>query len=288
MTPHYGSYDDLRFQRDSATPRDLRRRSMPRPRLTTIPSPMSWAARQAACKRLSGCTSFPHRDDTVHKHARQLHAVMRNRCVEYGAHLGHGELRRHRHHRTEVHLRVAKREIAVAVGRVGANQGGITPDCLLQNVLATIEAAHLPATCEFGAEADGRIESRDAGTPSADAFGKGALRHALQIDLARHPQPLERRGLRVVAACGRAHDLAHETGFDQFVRERVAMRGRIDDQSQILRTTIAQGPDQRVGKAGAAEARNENRCSIRNISESRRSRIYTLVDWHAAASPSDI
>src|SRR5262245_22213029 len=101
---------------------------------------------------------------------------MRNRCVEYGAHLGHGELRRHRHHRTKVYLRVAKREIAVAVGRVGANQGEITLDRLLQNVLAAIEATHLLAPCELGAEADGRIESRDAGPPSADAFRKGALR----------------------------------------------------------------------------------------------------------------
>src|SRR5712671_2735851 len=213
---------------------------------------------------------------------------MRSRCVEYGAHLDHGELRRRCHHWTEVDLRVTKREIAAAVGRVGANQGEITLDRLLQNVLATIEAAHLLATCELGAEADGRIESRDAGTAGADAFGKGALRDALQIDLARHPQSLERRGLRVVAARGRAHDLAHQTGFDQFVRERIAMRGRIDDQSQILRATIAQGPDQRVGKAGAAEAGNENRCSIRNIRKSIRSRIYTLVDWHAAASPLDI
>src|SRR5215471_11559904 len=183
---------------------------------------------------------------------------MRNRCVEYGAHLGYGELRRHRHHWTEVYLRVAKREIAVAVGRVGANQREITFDRLLQNVLATIEAAHLLATCELGAEADGRIERRDAGPSGADAFGKGALRHAFQIDLARYPQSLERRRLRVVAARGGANDLAHETGFDEFVRERVAMRGRIDDQSQILRATIAQGPDQHVGKAGAAEARNQN------------------------------
>src|SRR5262249_45723394 len=154
---------------------------------------------------------------------------MRNRFVEDAAHLGHGELRRHRHYWTEVYLRVAKREIAVAVGRVGANQCEITFDRLLQDVLATIKAAHLLATCELGAEADGRIESRDAGTPGADAFGKGALWHALQIDLVRHPKSLERRGLRVVAACGRANDLAHETGLDQFVRERVPMRGRIDD-----------------------------------------------------------
>src|SRR6266851_1986596 len=149
---------------------------------------------------------------------------MRNRCVEYGAHLGHGELRRGRHHWTEVHLRVAKREIAEAVGRVAANQGEIALDRLLQYVLATIEAAHLLAMCELGAEADGRIKSRDAGTPGADALRKGALRHALQIDLARHPQSLEWRGLRVVAACGRAHDLANETGFDQFMRQRIAMR----------------------------------------------------------------
>src|SRR5215467_7247871 len=126
---------------------------------------------------------------------------MRNRCVEDGAYFGHGELRRHRHHRTEVYLRVAKREIAVAVGRVGANQGEITFNRLLQNMLATIEAAHLLATYELGAKADVRVESRDAGTPSADAFRKGALRHALQIDLARYPESLERRGLRVVAAC---------------------------------------------------------------------------------------
>src|SRR5260370_17673100 len=156
---------------------------------------------------------------------------MRNRCVEHGAGLGHGELRRHRHHWTEVYLRVAEREIAVAVGRVGANQGEITFDRLLQDVLAAIEAAHLLATCELGTEADGRIESRDAGTPSADAFGKGALRHALQVDLARHPQSLERRGLGVVPACTRAPDLAPHTRFDPLARYRVAMPGRIDDHS---------------------------------------------------------
>src|SRR5712671_8200234 len=88
---------------------------------------------------------------------------MRSRCVEYGAHLDHGELRRRCHHWTEVDLRVTKREIAAAVGRVGANQGEITLDRLLQNVLATIEAAHLLAACELGAE---RIRAGGAGIPA--------------------------------------------------------------------------------------------------------------------------
>jgi hypothetical protein len=88
-----------------------------------------------------------------------------------------------------------------------------------------------------------------------------------------------------VAACGRAHDFANETGFDQFMRQRIAMRSRIDDQSQILCAAIAQGPDQHVGKAGTAEAGNENRCSIRNIRECLGSGIDTLIDWHAAVSP---
>jgi hypothetical protein len=34
-------------------------------------------------------------------------------------------------------------------------------------------------------------------------------------------------------------DLANETGFDQFVRQQIAMRSRIDDRSQSLRATIA-------------------------------------------------
>ena len=143
---------------------------------------------------------------------------MRDRLVEHGAHLRHGELRGRRHHRAEVHLRVAKGEIAVPVGHVGAHEREVALDGLLEHVLATIEAAHLLAARQLGAETDGRIESRDAGAAGADALGKGALRHAFELDLAVHPKALEGRGLLGLAPRGRAHHLAHEAGLDQLMR----------------------------------------------------------------------
>ena len=179
------------------------------------------------------------------------------------AHLRDRELRGGRHHGPEIHLRVAEDEIAGAVGGVGAHQREVAGDRLLEHVVALAEAAHLLALGQLGAEADRRVERRDAGAARADALGERALRHHLELDLAGHPARLERRGLLVVPARRRADHLAHRSVGDQLMGQRIAVRRRVDHQREVFRSAFAQSANELVGKARAAEARDEDRRAVR-------------------------
>jgi len=177
-------------------------------------------------------------------------------------------------------LRIAKGEIAVAIGAIGPDQGDVALDRVLQHVRASLEYAHLLALGQVGAEPDRAVKRRDAGTAGADALGERALWHALELDLARHPQALEGGGLLVMPARGGAHHLAHQAGGDQLMRQRVAVRGRVDHQGQLLGGALAQSAEQDVGKTGPAEARDEHRRPIPHIGHGFAGRADALVDRH--------
>jgi len=55
---------------------------------------------------------------------------------------------------------------------------------------------------------------------------------------------------------------------------------RVHDERQLPWSAIPQGANQNVGKSGAAETRNENGCSIRNVGESLCGCAGSLIDRH--------
>ena len=81
---------------------------------------------------------------------------------------------------------------------------------VLEHVVAIGDAARLLALREIGAERRGRVEGADAGAGRADALGERALRHELELDLARPVRLVEVPGIAL--ARERAEDLAHALG----------------------------------------------------------------------------
>src|SRR5690242_14124287 len=100
---------------------------------------------------------------------------------------------------------------------------------MLEHVITAVKAANLFSLGQLSAKADWRKKRRNARAAGADALREGALRHAFELDLAFHPEPLERRWLIAVASRGRAHDLAHEPSLDQLMCVGVAVRGGVHD-----------------------------------------------------------
>src|SRR5262245_9008826 len=64
------------------------------------------------------------------------------------------------------------------------------------------------------------------------------------------------------------------------MRGGIAVCGRVHDQCEILRTSIAQRTTAGVGKAGSAKPRDEDRGSIGTLSQRLGSARDTLVDRH--------
>src|SRR5215813_8534872 len=205
---------------------------------------------------------------------------MRHRLVQHSADFHNRQRRSRRHDRTKVHLGVPKREIAVAISRIGAHQRHVARHSVLEHKIAAVKAANLFPFRQLRAEADRREERRNARSAGADALGKGALRDAFELDLSFRPEPLESRWLLAVASGGRAHHLAHEPGLDQLMRAGVAVRGGVHDQREIFRTAITKRTNEDVRKAGAAKARYEDRRPIGNISQRLGGTRDTLVDRH--------
>jgi len=178
-------------------------------------------------------------------------------------------------------LRVAKGEIAEAVGTVGADQREIGPDGVFEQMHPPAEFTGLAPLGQDSADADGRVERRDAGAAGADALAERALRHALQLDPPLLQQPLERREVGVAATRGAAHHAPDLPGIDQLVRQRIAVRRRVHDQGEVARSRVAQRADQDVGKAGAAEPRDHDRRAVGDVGDGLGGRLHALVDRHA-------
>src|SRR6185503_9762826 len=104
-------------------------------------------------------------------------------------------------------------EVAPAVGAVRLDQRVVGVDRIFEHVVALANAARLLALRELGAVRGRREERANAGTRGADALGKRALRHQLELDLARAVSLVEVP--RVGLARERAQDLARALAGDE-------------------------------------------------------------------------
>ncbi len=131
------------------------------------------------------------------------------------------------HHRTEVAGGLAVDEVAHPVGAVGADQGDVAADRVLEHVGAPVDLAGLLALGQRRADA-GRAEERaDPGAGRAHPLGEVALRHQLQLDPAGAVEAVEDPG--VLLARERADHLAHPPLGQQRGQARVAVAGVVVD-----------------------------------------------------------
>src|SRR5690606_29451671 len=88
------------------------------------------------------------------------------------------------HDGAEVAGGFAVQQVAPAVARFGLDQGEVGEDGVLEHVVAAVDFANFFALGQFGAVAGGREEGAYARAGGADAFGKIALGHEFELDLA--------------------------------------------------------------------------------------------------------
>ena len=181
------------------------------------------------------------------------------------AHLHHGALRRRRHDRREVARAHAVGEVAPAVGAVGLDQRVVGVDRILEHVVAIADAPRLLALGELGAVGGRREERADAGARGADALGERALRHQLELELARAVRLVEVP--RVGLARKRAQDLAHALRADQRGEAGVGVAGVVVDDGEVARALRDQRVDQRRRHAGVAEAVNHDGGAVGDVGE---------------------
>src|SRR6476646_7693280 len=107
------------------------------------------------------------------------------------AHLRDRAFRRARHDRPEVARGLAVDEIAPAVGTIGLDQRVIRTDRIFEHVATPVDLARLLPLRKQRAVAGRREEAADADARCHDALGEVALRHQLELDLARAVQRVE-------------------------------------------------------------------------------------------------
>jgi hypothetical protein len=182
------------------------------------------------------------------------------------AHLRDGAFRRRRHDRPEVARGLAVGEVAPAVGAVGLDERVVGVDRVLEHVVALADAPRLLAPGELGAERGRREERADARARGADALGERALRHELELELARAVGLVEVP--RVGLARERADDLAHATGADQRREPRIGVARVVVDDDQLARALRDQRIDELHRHAGVAEAAEHYGGAVGDVGES--------------------
>ena len=140
-------------------------------------------------------------------------------------------------------------------------------DRIFEDVITIADAPRLLAFGEIGAERGRRVEGADARAGGANALGERALRHELQLELARPIGLVEMPGVSLTRK--RTQDLAHLLGGDERGKAAVAISGVVVDDGESARTLRDERVDQRRGHAGVAEAADHDRRAVGDLSECR-------------------
>ena len=124
-------------------------------------------------------------DDAGHEDARDADVLGRDLAdVDDLVHLDDGDLRGFGEARAEVPAAATDFGVADAVGAVGADEGVVHRQRVLEDVRLAVEVAHFLALGDRRADAGGGIEGRHASASGAHALDEDALRDQLDLDLA--------------------------------------------------------------------------------------------------------
>ena len=167
------------------------------------------------------------------------------------------------HHGIEVARGLAVDEIAPAVAFPGFDEGEVTADGALEDVGASVEIAGFLAFGNHGAVTSGRVERGDACAAGAEAFGQGALRIQLDLQLAAQDQLLEEFIFANVSG-NHFFDLAI---LQEDADAEVVDAGIVADDGEILGAFAADGSDEVFGDAAEAEASHEDRGTISEVGD---------------------
>ena len=127
----------------------------------------------------------------------------------------------------------------------------------------------------------------DAGARGADALGERALRHQLELDLARAIERLS----KCHESAWRGNEqriLRTRFAFDQRGEAGVAVAGVVVDDGEVARALRDQRIDQRGRHAGVAEAADHDRGAVGHVGQRRFGAGEEFVDhrgrqlWHPA------
>ena len=158
---------------------------------------------------------------------------------------------------------LVERQVAPAVGFPRFHQAHVTLQRALHDVATAVEFANLLAHGHLGADAGGGEERGNAGARGTHAFGEGALRDDLQLDLAGAIEAFEHH--RIGGARERADDLADTPELHQACQSDVADASVVGRDDEVGGALLDQSVDQRVGLADGAEAANQHDGTILDV-----------------------
>ncbi|MNI32658.1 hypothetical protein D3C73_865790 [compost metagenome] len=173
-------------------------------------------------------------------------------------HFHDADLAGHRAGRVEVARGLAEHQVAGLVGLPGLDQGNVGAQRGFHHVVLAVELTGFLAFGHHRAIAGSGEERRDTRTTGTQAFGQGALRIELQLQLAGQELPFE---LLVLAHVGRNH-LLDLPGFQQLAQAEAIHAGVVGDHGQALGATVAQRGDQCFRNTAQAEATHGQNLAI--------------------------
>ncbi len=185
--------------------------------------------------------------------------------VDRLAHLHDRAMRRTRHDGAEIARRLAVDEITPPVGAIGPDQRVVGVDRILEHVIAPADLARLLAFRELRTVARRRVERADARARGANPLRQVALRHQLELDLARTVQRVEHP--RVGLARKRADDLAHALRRQQRGKPAVGVARVVVHDGEIARALGDQRVDQLGRHPGGAEAADHDSGPVLNVGD---------------------
>src|SRR5262249_5691347 len=156
-------------------------------------------------------------------------------CTQHDdlANLRDRALRRRRHDGSEIARGLAVDEISPAVAAVGFDQREIGMNRVLEHIVAPADLACFLALGEQRSIGGRREDGADAGTCRADPLGEIALRHELELDLARAVEWVEYIGVDL--PWERADDLAHAPRLEERRNAGLAVAGVVVNDRQVAR-----------------------------------------------------
>jgi hypothetical protein len=196
-------------------------------------------------------------------------------------HLGDRGARRGGHHGGEVAGGPAVHQVPQRVRLPGLDEGEVGPEPGFQDVGPAVEPAHLLALGDQRSVAGGGEEGGDSGPARAHAFGEGALRVELHLQLAAQGHLLEDL---VLAHVGRDH-LLHLPVLEQEGDPEVVGPGVVADQGEVAAALVTQGQDQVLGEAAEAEARDHDRRSVGDVLDRLGGVLHDLLHGETPGAP---
>ena len=154
---------------------------------------------------------------------------------------------------------LAMRQVAEAIGLPGVDQRDVAENGIFQQAQAAVDRSGFTTVGEDRIGGGRCVKRLHAGAGRPDAFGEGALRHDLQLQIAAGVLTAG----DAVGADETADQFAHMAGGQQFGDWSVVAAAGVDHEGEVARALFREAAHQRRRRAGT-EPRHKHRRTVLN------------------------